>query len=590
LERPTVRTDKINGMLNRLSIGIIFLIFSCQNEQETSQETIDWQPFEAGVFDQAKKTKKLVLLEIGANWCHWCHVMDDSTYSDQKVQTYLQENFVLCREDQDERPDLYAAYKKWGWPAIVVFNENAETLLLLKGFQEKNKFLATLKKVVENPLPIAADGIDSVDASQPLEISLIENEHKKSLDFKQGGAISVNKSLYAATFLYAMERANKDDSLKNWADLTLKNSYQLVDPVWSGVYQYSAKRSWDNPHFEKLLRNQNDYIIAYSVYGAQTNSPEAVKKAEEIYGYCNRFLKSDNPLFYNSQNADLKSGEHSGEYYALNEKERLKLGTPSVDQRIYLKENAGLILALAKLGAATDQVDYVSKGIQMIQYILKNYKAKNGLFCREKGNESLFSLADNTAFLEVLMIYYQLTDNQLYLNEAQNLGHKIIQAFDSPRGLNATKGTTPLPPVIVSRDNLEGIMRLNYLAYLTKDETFKKFASETFLKLMSSQAMNSDFTKSLVIQAKKQLETEPFQVKLISNGKMEEQRRGFLAELLLQPSSYFIFKELSENEMTKEEKEMFGEVEPGTLFMCTSSYCSAPILKRAELRTFLNEQ
>jgi uncharacterized protein YyaL (SSP411 family) len=578
------------AMLNRISLGIIILICSCQIDKEPSSESIQWQGFEAGVFDEAKKTKKLVFLEIGANWCHWCHVMDDSTYSDKKVQTYLNENFVLCREDQDERPDLYAAYKKWGWPAIVVFNENAETLLLLKGFQEKSKFLSILKKVVENPIPITSETADSISSNQPLEIAVMENEHKKTLDYAQGGNLSVNRSLFSNSFLYALARANSDDSLKKWADLTLQNSYQLVDPVWSGVYQYSANRSWDHPHFEKLLRIQSDYILAYSVYGARTNSTEAIKKAEEIYGYCQRFLKTENPLFYNSQNADLKSGEHSEDYYALNEAARLELGTPSVDKRIYLKENAGMILALAKLGAASDQIEYVSKGIQMTEYILKNYKAKNGLFCREKGNESLFSLADNSAFLEVLMTYYQLTGNQLYLDEAKSLGHKIIQSFNSPKGLNATKGTTPLPPAIVGKDNFEGIMRLNFLAYLTGDDTFKKFAKETFDKLNLSETSTMDITKSLVVQTKKQLESEPFQVKLISNGQIDKQKRAFLSELLLQPEPYLIFKELSVDKMTTEESEMFGTVEVGTLFMCTSSYCSAPIRKRSELRTFLNEQ
>lgn len=577
-------------MLNQISLGLIFLLCACNFEETSLEESLQWQPFEAGVFETAKKTKKLVFLEIGANWCHWCHVMDDSTYSDKKVQAYLNENFILCREDQDERPDLYAAYKKWGWPAIVVFDENAETLLLLKGFQEKSKFLSILKKVVENPIPITSETADSISSNQPVEIAALDIEHKKNLDFTQGGMISVNRSLYSVTFLYALSRSKADDSLKRWADLTLENSYQLVDPVWSGVYQYSAKSSWDHPHYEKLLRIQSDYIRAYSIYGGMNNAQPAIQKAEEIYGYCQRFLKTDNPLFSNSQNADLKSGEHSADYYDLEEAERLKLGTPSVDKRIYLKENAELILALSKLGAATNKVEYVSKGIQMTEFILKNYKGKNGLFSREQGNESLYSLADNSVFLEVLMSYYQLTGNRLYLIEAEKLGHKIMEYFDAPNGLNATKGTTPLPPVIVGKDNLEGIMRLNYLSYLTGDETFKKYALEKFTKLNNSETTKKENTKTLVIQAKQQLENEPFQVKLISNGENEETKRAFLTELLLQPVPYFIFKELSVEEMTTEESEMFGTVEAGTLFMCTSSYCSAPIRKRSELRTFLNEQ
>jgi hypothetical protein len=60
---------------------------------------------------------------------------------------------------------------------------------------------------------------------------------------------------------------------------------------------------------------------------------------------------------------------------------------------------------------------------------------------------------------------------------------KIIQSFNSPKGLRASDGTKPLPPVIVGMDNLEGIMRLNFFDYLSGDDTFKKFVKKTFDKL-----------------------------------------------------------------------------------------------------------
>ena len=37
---------------------------------------------------------------------------------------------------------------------------------------------------------------------------------------------------------------------------TLDQEAKLIDPVWGGIYQYSAARDWDHAHFEKLMTFQ----------------------------------------------------------------------------------------------------------------------------------------------------------------------------------------------------------------------------------------------------------------------------------------------------------------------------------------------
>jgi thiol:disulfide interchange protein len=83
---------------------------------------IDWQPWSDKVFAQAAAEHKFVLLDLGAGWCHWCHVMDQLTYSDPEVIKLLREKYIAVRVDQDARPDLANRYEDYGWPATIVFN------------------------------------------------------------------------------------------------------------------------------------------------------------------------------------------------------------------------------------------------------------------------------------------------------------------------------------------------------------------------------------------------------------------------------------------------------------------------------------
>ena len=75
------------------------------------EEKVSWQPWGDEAFEQARREGKLVLLDIGAVWCHWCHVMDRTTYGDQRVADYINEHFIPVRVDRDEQPDIDRRYQ-----------------------------------------------------------------------------------------------------------------------------------------------------------------------------------------------------------------------------------------------------------------------------------------------------------------------------------------------------------------------------------------------------------------------------------------------------------------------------------------------
>jgi uncharacterized protein YyaL (SSP411 family) len=88
---------------------------------EQKQNNINWQPWSDSVFAQAQKEGRFVLLNLGAVWCHWCHVMDEITYRDPKVIELIRSHYIPVWVDEDSRPDLSNRYEDYGWPATIVF-------------------------------------------------------------------------------------------------------------------------------------------------------------------------------------------------------------------------------------------------------------------------------------------------------------------------------------------------------------------------------------------------------------------------------------------------------------------------------------
>lgn len=80
---------------------------------------INWHEWSKEAFEKARKENKLILLSLSGVWCHWCHVMDETTYSDEEVIKLINENFIPIRVDVDERPDISERYNFGGYPTFA---------------------------------------------------------------------------------------------------------------------------------------------------------------------------------------------------------------------------------------------------------------------------------------------------------------------------------------------------------------------------------------------------------------------------------------------------------------------------------------
>lgn len=564
-------------------------LLSCENPEESDsldsvKPALEWRKLDQSIFEDAAKTDKFVLLDIGANWCHWCHVMDEKTYADQEVQEFLIENFILVREDQDSRPDLYAKYRPWGWPAIIVFNSKKEELLRLKGYQEKSKFIQKLEGVINDPQPITDEQFSPSELNT--STSELINKFISRIDYEKGMYHQNHKYLEPYGIAIGIQYYHQFDSLKKWTDLSIENSYALVDPVWSGAYQYSTKKSWNNQHYEKLLRVQANYITSYARYAMVAENESAKQMAKNIYQYCENYLKKG-AAFYNSQNADVVPGSDSKSYYQSTEKERLEIGVPSVDKHIYTKENMMLGKSMMYLWAATGDNSYLQDAVKLENYFYDNVMQVSGVYNREAGVDALIlSLDDNLKALDFLMMLYQAkgsTNNDLVLT-----GKNLIEKFDTEQGMKASiTEDSPLEAAIVQKTNLQAVLTLNLLGHLTKEPTFIDYAKTLFDKLDKQQLLISTSNLPLLIRAQIELNEEPYHAVYISDGQDQEKALSFYKQILNANNSYILFESVQAEDFTEEQEMLYGGTKPGVLFMCTSSFCSAPIKDNLGLQEFL---
>src|SRR4051794_10538022 len=106
----------------RASLLLAILSAASTAHSAVATNEIAWQPWSDKLFETAKKENKLVILDLEAVWCHWCHVMDEQTYSDPEVKKLIGSNYIAVRVDQDSRPDLSNRYEDYGWPATIFFS------------------------------------------------------------------------------------------------------------------------------------------------------------------------------------------------------------------------------------------------------------------------------------------------------------------------------------------------------------------------------------------------------------------------------------------------------------------------------------
>ncbi|MDQ6758925.1 MAG: DUF255 domain-containing protein, partial [Acidobacteriota bacterium] len=231
--------------------------------KETNPVGLHWLPWSDNIFAQAKKENRFVLLDLEAVWCHWCHVMDETTYKDPTAVALLRSRYLLVRVDQDSRPDLSNRYEDYGWPATVVFNGDGQEIVKRRGYIPPREMVSMLRAIIADPTPgpsVVKEEKVEYAASPFLAAELrkqLQANYLARYDTKHGSWGFDQKFLDWDGVEYALALARKGDAqAEHMARQTLDTQFNLIDSVWGGVYQYSTGGDWKEPHFEKIMQMQ----------------------------------------------------------------------------------------------------------------------------------------------------------------------------------------------------------------------------------------------------------------------------------------------------------------------------------------------
>src|ERR1700690_970759 len=139
-------------LLRRPSLLIVLAALACTAAARA--ESIAWTSWSDEAFARAKREHKYVILDLEAVWCHWCHVMDATTYRDPRVISLLGAHYIAVRVDQDSRPDLANRYEDYGWPATVIYAPDGTEIVKKQGYVEPDGMARLLQAVVDDPSPV----------------------------------------------------------------------------------------------------------------------------------------------------------------------------------------------------------------------------------------------------------------------------------------------------------------------------------------------------------------------------------------------------------------------------------------------------
>jgi len=325
-------------------------------------QPIHWQEWGAEAFAQATREDKPVLLDIGAVWCHWCHVMDRESYEDETLAPLINEHFVAVKVDRDERPDVDSRYQaavqaisgQGGWPLTAVLTPDGRPFFGGTYFPRHDRYgrpgierlLLTMSDVWKSKREEALESAGSIIAaiehgeafagrSGSLSPAITEKLVQSAIaqfDPHNGGFGAQPKFPHPAALDLLLDAATRkgDEKAREVALVTLTKMADggIYDHVGGGFHRYSVDERWVVPHFEKMLYD-NAGLLANYVHAWQSFPyPVFSTVVRETVAWMDGWLTDrQNGGFYGSQDADMTLDD-DGDYFTWTRAEAAEVLSP----------------------------------------------------------------------------------------------------------------------------------------------------------------------------------------------------------------------------------------------------------------------
>jgi hypothetical protein len=316
--------------------------------QSAAHQPVDWYPWGEDAFARARQLNRPILLDIGAVWCHWCHVMDGESYENPATAAIINERFVAIKVDRDERPDVDRRYQEavsaitgqGGWPLTAFLTPDGDVFTGgtyfppedrygRRGFPDVLRLVADyyaqsresaessakeLSAALAAHAARASAGAVTADLTARAEAQMIE-----TFDPAHGGFGGAPKFPHPSAIEFLLGR-QFEDPMPQRAEVIRRTLTRMArggvyDQIGGGFHRYSTDARWIVPHFEKMLYDNTEllrnYAMAYAVFG----DPLYRATATGIIRFFNTTLSDQiDGGFYTSQDADV--GLHDdGDYF-----------------------------------------------------------------------------------------------------------------------------------------------------------------------------------------------------------------------------------------------------------------------------------
>jgi uncharacterized protein YyaL (SSP411 family) len=563
--------------------------------QSFAGEVIKWSGWSDALFFRAAAEKRFVILDLEAVWCHWCHVMEKTTYADPEVMALLASKYIAVRVDQDANPDLSSRYGDWGWPATIVFGSDGTEIAKIRGYIEPARMQALLKAIIDDPSPGPSVG-EAFEVKPSASIFLTKEQRTElaknvdeSYEDSIGGWGENQKFIDPDSMDSAMTRAEAGDAIAaKRARQTFDAAIALIDPVWGGVFQYSEGGSWSKPHFEKIMSFQAQYLRQYSQAYALWKDQKYLIAARDIERYLAAFLISPGGAFYVSQDADLDHDIDGHKYYALGDVERRKLGLPRIDKNLYARENGWAISGLTAFYNVINDPNVLVIAERAAKWVGDNRAFPGGGFRHGDRDRGGPFLGDTLAMGQAFLDLYAATGNRDWLTEASKAGEFIGANFKDDAGGFFTSKTSEAKvgvfakPAKLTDDQIQVARFMNLLSRYFGSEVYKDHAAHAMRYLISVSAEAARPMPGVLL-ADEELAVEPTHMTIV--GHEDDPRAQALhATARAYPARYkrLEWLDLREGKLPNPDVEYPDLGEPAA-FACSNRICSYPSFNAEEL-------
>lgn len=499
---------------------------------------VNWREWGAEAFAEARAQDKPILLDIGAVWCHWCHVMDTGipgdaqhtgTYSHPEVQRRITENFIPVKVDNDRRPDVNARYNMGGWPTTAFLTPDGDTLYG-ETYVPPNRMVALLdymsniwktqrESVAEQTAQMraqraASEDTTPADALDPNTAPIVIQAIKRHFDTVHGGFGSQPKFPHPDALLLTVEQfaQTQDAALREIAVKTMQGMAGggMYDHYAGGFFRYSTTRDWSVPHYEKMLEDNAKLTTVYALASQLLEDAGLLDTVKSAHGWLLTDMRdADTGAFAGSQDADAEE-----RYYGQPLNVRATMPTPFIDRTVYAGWNALMVTALVTRWKITGETDVLDAAVKCFGFLRDAMpltddalRPLHHFYADGKAQGTLGLLSDETDFLTAALDLYEATGEDDYKETATLAADYLLSVladrqsggfFDLAPDVNAL-GELARPKKEIG-DNADAALALIRLSTMTEQPSYRE-AAERALKVFAGEYASLSYFASSYARA-----------------------------------------------------------------------------------------